>query len=94
MTKVVGRCRTEVTFYGAPEQILSGTIWVKAPAYTTKTINTGSGTVTIRERTGGLKYGCFIFKLPVRPCQGRKSVSWSKPTIIVYAKERNPSDPF
>ena len=94
LTKIVGRCRTEVTFYGAPDQVISGTIWVKAPAYTTKVIDTGSGSVTIRERTGGIKNGCFIFKMPVRPCKGRKSLCWSKPTIIVYAKDRNPSDPL
>ena len=94
LTHVVGLCRTEVTFYGAPDQVISGTIWVKAPAYTTKVIDTGSGSVTIRERTGGIKNGCFIFKMPVRPCKGRKSLCWSKPTIIVYAKDRNPSDPL
>lgn len=94
LTRIVGRCRTEVTFYGAPEQVLSGTIWVKAPAYTTKVIDTGAGAITVRERTGGLKHGCFIFKMPIKPCKGRKSLCWSKPVIIVYAKERNPSDPL
>ncbi len=95
LTGVIGLCRTEVTFYGAPEQVVSGTIWVKAPAYTTKVIDTGSGeAVTIRERTGGIKNGCLIFKLPIKPCKGRKSLCWSAPTIVVYAKERNPSDPF
>ena len=89
-----GRCKTEVTFYGAPEQILSGTIRVKAPAYTTKVINTGSGSVVTRERTGGIKDGCLVFKLGVKECKGRKTLAWNKPTIIVYAKERNPTDEF
>lgn len=89
-----GKCETEVTFYGAPNQVLSGNITVKAPAYTTKTIDTGSGSVTMRERTGGIKNGCFIFKLMPSECKGRKTLAFSKPTIVVYAKERNPTDQF
>ena len=91
---VRGTCKTEVTFYGAPDQILSGTIWVKAPAYTTKKIDTGSNIVTLKERTGGIAGGCFIFKMVNKECKGRKTLAWSKPTIVVYAKERNPSDDF
>ena len=91
---VQGRCRTEVTFYGAPDKILSGTIWVTAPAYTTKLINTGSGSVSIKERTGGIANGCFVIKLMNKKCSGRKTLAWGKPTIVVYARERNPSEDF
>lgn len=91
---VRGTCKTEVTFYGAPDQILSGRIWIKAPAYTTKVINTGAGSVTMRERTGGIARGCFVFKAVTKECKGRKTLAWNKPTIVVYAKDRNPTDEF
>ena len=91
---VRGTCKTEVTFYGAPDKILSGTIWVAAPAYTTKKIDTGSNIVTLRERTGGIADGCIIFKMVNKECKGRKTLAWGKPLIVVYAKERNPSDEF
>lgn len=92
--RITGTCFTEVTFYGAPDQVLSGTIWAKAPAYTTKKIDTGNGTVLIKERTGGIADGCLIFKVMPKKCKGRKTLAYSMPTIVVYAKERNPQDDF
>jgi hypothetical protein len=42
-TNCLGRCTTELTFTGAPDQILSGYITAKAPKETTRTVNVGNG---------------------------------------------------
>lgn len=93
-SRCFGRCITDVTFTGAPNRILSGNIGVIAKAYTKRTIDTGNGSVTYYERTGGLANGCLIVKCPPADAgEGLCTETMGLPTIIIYAKERNPKDP-
>ena len=88
-SRIAGRCVTMVTFYGAANQIVSGRIAVKALAKTTRSVFTGTETVVTSELTGGIKNGKFVTKVIVKECEGRKSLCFSAPQLIVYLREKN-----
>lgn len=88
-SRIAGRCGTVVTFYGAANQIVSGRIAVKALAKTTRTVFTGTETVATSELTGGFNDGKFITKVTVDECEGRQSLCFSTPKLIVYLREKN-----
>ena len=93
-SRCYGRCVTDVTFTGAPNRILSGNINVEAKAYTQRTVDTGNGTITYYERTGGLANGCLIVKCPPADAgEGLCTETMGLPTIIIYAKERSLKEP-
>ena len=90
-----GKCKTQVTFYGAPDQVVSGEIIVSAPKKRTRTIDFGGGKKVVEnERTGGIAQGGFIVKCVVEKCKGRQTLAYSKPTLVVFARERHPSEPL
>lgn len=86
-TRITGRASGTVTVYGCPNTILSGSIYAYARDITTRTC----GDVVTYERTGGLKYTGFYVKNvpePIEGGSGRCGVCFSRPRIIIYAKER------
>ena len=87
---VRGKCETEVTFTGPPNKILSGNIIVKAQAETKYSYQIGKTTVTYNERTGGIKDGFIVFHCTPKSTAGRATVCYGVPTLLIYAKERNP----
>lgn len=94
-SNIIGRCVTEVTFFGAPDKVISGSIAVVAPAITEYTIDAGNGeSITVKERTGGIENGCIIVKTVIPERKGRATLAYSKPTLIIYARERKIDDPI
>ncbi len=92
-----GKCKTTVTFTGAPNQILSGDLHVYAPEKVEKQIqiDASSNPITINERTGGIKNGFIIVKCyPSSPGNGRVTLTYSVPTLLIYARERDLDDPL
>ena len=74
-----------VTIYGASDVVLSGTLLVQAPPITTHTI----GAYTWTEKTGGINEPGFLIEIDVNKEGGhRKSLAYSAPGIIIYAKEK------
>lgn len=71
-----GRCKTQVTLYGASDQIVSGRFLVSAPAYRNG------------EPTGGIKDGVLVFKAVVKDRETRATLAFSKPILLVYAVDR------
>lgn len=88
-----GKATGVATLYGAPGVMLSGEIAVYAKAYTTRSFNTAQGPVTTYERTGGYKQGALVFKLMINESlsSGRKSISCGVPRVLVYLRERDPT---
>ena len=93
-TRFKGFCHTEMLFKGAPDQVLSGEIRVRAKAYDTRIINYGEGTATLTERTGGMKSGILIAKMEIKPTTGRKTFAYSLPKLLIYARDRAQTDPL
>ena len=72
-----GLCKTEVTFTGAPNRIIWGTITVTAPAQKDNKPN------------GGLKNGCIIVSCPPSDDgEGLCTETVGIPKLLIYAKER------
>jgi len=87
-----GKATGEVTLYGLPNTILSGSLACYAKAYTERSYHLPEGTVTMAERTGGYKSGAFVFRLEIAsPVNNgeRKSVSAGVPTVLIYLRERS-----
>jgi hypothetical protein len=90
-----GKATGQVTLTGLPNSIISGILYVRAPATTTKTYNFNGNNVKVVERTGGLKRTGFIFmpKVEVRAAdeKGQKlaCLAGSKPKLVVYLSERD-----
>lgn len=89
--RLKGYCHTTVLFRGAPDQVLSGALTVRAPAYDTRVIDAGERRV-LRERTGGLAGGVIIVKAEIQPGKGRKTLAFSPPQLLIYARDRDPED--
>lgn len=83
---LVGRKVTgQVTIYGACDTVISGSITVQAPATTTHTIGTYSWT----ENTGGISEAGFLIEVNVNEAGGeRKTLAYSIPDVLIYAKEK------
>lgn len=92
----IGKCQTDVVFTGTPNRIIHGVINVTAKDYTDKTIQIDKNTqVTIKERTGGLRNGCFIVKCPPADAgEGLCTETWKLPKLLIYAKERKQNAGF
>ena len=90
-TNISSRCHTEVTFYGKPDTIISGTITAIAPAKHKFSYSINGSDMTIEENTGGLSDGMFVLQVDEGPekLRGRKTEAWSNPTIVVYAEDIN-----
>ena len=90
-----GKVRGQITVTGLPNCIISGILCMKAPAITTKTYTFGGRTVTVKERTGGMKNTGFIFMpdISVREADDDGQVlaclAGEKPTVVVYLAERD-----
>lgn len=83
-----GRCETEITLTGAPNQILSGRLEFVAKAVTKRSVDVGGKTLYYKERTGGLDKGIIIVSCaPVSSGGGRMTLCYSLPEIVIYAKE-------
>ena len=92
---IIGKCFTEVTFFGAPDKVISGRISVVAPAITEYSIDAGDGEkITVKERTGGIKNGCIIVKTLIKEREGRATLAYSKPVLVIYARDRRIDDPI
>ena len=92
-TKISPRCFTEVTFYGKPNTILSGNIVAYAPKENKITYTfPNSENLTITEQTGGLEDGMFILEIKKGNAddKGRKTKTWDRPLIVVYAEDQEP----
>lgn len=90
-----GKATGQVTITGLPNSIVSGILYVRAPAVTAKTYNFNGNNVKVIERTGGLRRTGFIFmpKVKVRDAdeKGQKlaCLAGSKPKLVVYLSERD-----
>lgn len=90
-----GKATGKVTLTGLPNCIVSGILYIKAPKIRTKSYTFGGKTVTVRERTGGMKTTGFIFtpEVKVRAAdnsgQSLACLAGGKPTLVVYLAERD-----
>ena len=85
-----GKCTTEVTFTGVPLFLLTGHIDVQAPAVTKHEVSFGGQTYEYVERTGGIDQGMFVVRCaPITSGDGRMTKCYKKPTLLIYAKERD-----
>ena len=87
-----GVCETELTFTGAPNQILSGYITAAAPAQTERYIDAGNGIkYTYKQKTGGIKNGLIIARCQVTNTgAGRMTKTYNVPKLIIFAKDIDP----
>jgi hypothetical protein len=89
-TKISGTVEGELTFYGAPNSIISGEVYCYAPALTQRKYNVDGNEVVTWERTGGLKYTGFSVGVELEPVtDNRQGICFSLPKILVYLKERD-----
>ena len=86
-TKCMGVCTSEITLTGAPNQIITGTITVKAQAITKKSINVGGTTYVRNERTGGIKNGFIIVQCAPVNSARRSTLCYEIPTLLIYARD-------
>lgn len=91
-SKIKGRAKTTVTFVGGPNKIISDDIYVKALARTIR-YNKVTEQYTY-ERTGGIKNGCLIVWLKPQKCEGRKTLAYTVPRLIIYAGDRDKTKDF
>ena len=91
-----GKCRTTVTFTGAPNQILSGSLKVIAPEKVQKVVQIEQGNaVRVNERTGGISQGFFVVKCyPTSFGAGRMTKTYTIPKLLIYARERKLDEPL
>ena len=95
-----GKATGKITVTGLPNCIVSGILYLRAPATKTHTYNFAGQTVSTVERTGGLKKTGFAFKVKVKQRkpdeegQSLACVGITKPKIVVYLKERSLTDAF
>ena len=96
-----GNATGTVTFYGSPNTILYGNVYVFAKAVTTRQYHLADGsTVTMSERTGGYRCGAFVFKLLVDHIRAeqiagqgvRTGVTCGVPKVLIYLGERKITD--
>jgi hypothetical protein len=85
-----GAVKGTATFYGAPNTILSGQVYVYAKAMTKRTYKTPEGDVTFMERTGGYRSGAFTFRLEVTDnVQSRRTgITCGIPQVLIFLRER------
>ena len=90
---IMGKCVTEVTFYGAPNQVISGNIVVTALAQTSTTMTVNGERINmLSERTGGIDQGGFIVHVEIPERKGRATLAFSKPVLVIYARERGENE--
>ena len=91
-----GKCKTTVTFTGAPNQILSGSLKVIAPEKVQKVVQIEQGNaVRVNERTGGISQGFFVVKCyPTSFGAGRMTKTYTIPKLLIYARERKLDEPL
>ena len=83
-----GQCETEITLTGAPNQIISGDLLFWAEEKTTNEVNVNGKILKYEEKTGGLKNGILIVSCaPTDPGEGRVTLTYDIPEIVIYAKE-------
>ena len=90
-----GTVTGQVTLYGLPNTILSGSVYVYAKAETSRTYNFADGTsTTLQERTGGYRSGAFVFRLEVDgPVSNKRTgLTAGIPTVLLYMRERDLSE--
>lgn len=93
-----GKATGKITVTGLPNCIISGILYLRAPETKSRTYNFAGKSVTISERTGGLKKTGFSFKAivnqnaPDKEGQSLACIGITKPRIVVYLKERSLTD--
>lgn len=95
-----GKVKGKITLTGLPNCIVSGVLYVRAPAIRETSYTINGETVIARERTGGLRYTGFTFmpSLSVRGPdangQSLTCIAGEKPKLVVYLKERDVTQDF
>lgn len=91
-TRLRGKCVTEMVFVGAPNKVISGNINVYAADKTIKKVQIDKDknhTVTLYERTGGIRSGILIVKvMPQKSKTNRVTITYGMPKLYIYARER------
>lgn len=86
-----GKCSTEVTLTGPPNFLISGHVVFEAPATTRHEIDFNGKQYEYVERTGGIDQGMLVVRCaPISSGDGRVTKCYKKPTLLIYAKERDP----
>ena len=96
-SKINGTVTGDVIIYGEPDTIVSGEMIVRAPETKVRTYRAGDGTVvTTHERTGGLRQLGVLIRAKVSENEdgNRRSLAYKVPTVIVYARERDITEPL
>ena len=90
-SKISGRVKGNVTLYGMPDTIVTGDLYVYAPALRVNTYIANGEQVKTYERTGGLKKTGIAIGAP--PVGGggtkRQGIGFEVPTLLVYMAERD-----
>lgn len=103
LDKIAGKCVGNVTLYGRPDTVLpessmENIIQFRAPATwhgQYKAPQNGDvTTVDFYERTGGMPSGAVIIGVKLQNKNTRQTLAWHTPTVLIYAKERDPSTPL
>lgn len=95
-----GKANGQITLTGLPNCIISGILYVSAPAIRVNTYNFAGNSVTVTERTGGLRKTGFAFipsvsvGAPDKDGQNLACIAVSKPRIVVYLAERDLTSPL
>ena len=93
--KISGQVFGQLTFYGPPDTLVTGTLCAYALAKTVRSYTANDTEVVTYERTGGLKYTGFSVGVELDSVtNNRQGLCFTLPTVLVYVKERdNTIDP-